>query len=230
MTNCILMSISSFLILVCQFLEKIMSEENNNQSLPADKSEKSPVIIIEGKSSGSSHKICKSIGKVLLTIGSIITFARNLVFNLIFLLLILAIFSGIYFANNAKGIVENTAVNADGSVKTVSPILYFDLSGTIHEMPQPDNEYTKFTKQFSDVLNTPEYNDVVSIEEALNTASDDKRIKSVYFNFSKTDRMPMPVASRVKKAILDYKKKNPGVMVNAYSDTYNASSYLIATA
>ena len=85
-------------------------------------------------------------------------------------------------------------------------------------MPQPDNEYTKFTKQFSDVLNTPEYNDVVSIEEALNTASDDKRIKSVYFNFSKTDRMPMPVASRVKKAILDYKKKNPGVMVNAYSD------------
>lgn len=230
MTNCILMSISSFLILVCQFLEKIMSEENNNQSLPADKSEKSPVIIIEGKSSGSSHKICKSIGKVLLTIGSIITFARNLVFNLIFLLLILAIFSGIYFANNAKGIVENTAVNADGSVKTVSPILYFDLSGTIHEMPQPDNEYTKFTKQFSDVLNTPEYNDVVSIEEALNTASDDKRIKSVYFNFSKTDRMPMPVASRVKKAILDYKKKNPGVMVNAYSDAYNTSSYLIATA
>ena len=109
MTNCILMSISSFLILVCQFLEKIMSEENNNQSLPADKSEKSPVIIIEGKSSGSSHKICKSIGKVLLTIGSIITFARNLVFNLIFLLLILAIFSGIYFANNA---LEHTSANA----------------------------------------------------------------------------------------------------------------------
>ncbi len=207
-----------------------MSEENNNQSFPADNREKSPVIIIEGKTSGRSHKICKSIGKVLLTIGSIITFARNLVFNLIFLLLIFAIFSGIYFANNANDIVENTAVNADGSVKTVSPILYFDLSGTIHEMPQPDNEYTKFTKQFSDVLNTPEYNDVVSIEEALNTASDDKRIKSVYFNFSKTDRMPMPVASRVKKAILDYKKKNPGVMVNAYSDAYNASSYLIATA
>ena len=207
-----------------------MSEENNNQSFPADNSEKSPVIIIEGKTSGSSHKICKSIGKVLLTIGSVITFARNLVFNLIFLLLILAIFSGIYFANNAKDMVENTAVNADGSAKTVSPILYFDLSGTIHEMPQPDNEYTKFTKQFADVLNTPEYNDVVSIEDALNTASDDKRIKSVYFNFSKTDRMPMPVASRVKKAILDYKKKNPGVMVSAYSDSYNASSYLIAGA
>ncbi len=207
-----------------------MSEENNNQSFPADNSEKSPVIIIEGKTSGKSHKLCKSIGKVLLTIGSVITFARNLVFNLIFLLLILAIFSGIYFANNAKDMVENTAVNADGSAKTVSPILYFDLSGTIHEMPQPDNEYTKFTKQFSDVLNTPEYNDVVSIEDALNTASDDKRIKSVYFNFSKTDRMPMPVASRVKKAILDYKKKNPGVMVSAYSDSYNASSYLIATA
>lgn len=101
-----------------------MSEENNNQSFPADNREKSPVIIIEGKTSGSSHKICKSIGKVLLTIGSIITFARNLVFNLIFLLLIFAILSGIYFANNAKDIVENTAVNADGSVKTVSPILY----------------------------------------------------------------------------------------------------------
>lgn len=106
-----------------------MSEENNNQSFTADNREKSPVIIIEGKTSGSSHKICKSIGKVLLTIGSIITFARNLVFNLIFLLLIFAIFSGIYFANNANDIVENTAVNADGSVKTVSPILYFDLSG-----------------------------------------------------------------------------------------------------
>ena len=68
-----------------------MSEENNNQSFPADNREKSPVIIIEGKTSGSSHKICKSIGKVLLTIGSIITFARNLIFNLIFLLLIFAI-------------------------------------------------------------------------------------------------------------------------------------------
>ena len=205
-----------------------MSDQNNNQTLPTDNSEKSPVIIIEGKTSGSSHKICKSIGKVLLTIGSIITFARNLVFNLIFLLLILAIFSGIYFANNAKDMVENTAVNADGTVKTVSPILYFDLEGTIHEMPQPDNEYTKFTKQFSDVLNTPVYNDVVSIEQALDLASDDKRIKSLYFNFSKTDKMPLPVASRVKKAIINFKKKNPGVMVNAYSESYSASSYLIA--
>ena len=161
-----------------------MCDQNNNQTLPTDSGEKSPVIIIEGKTSGSSHKICKSIGKVLLTIGSIITFARNLVFNLIFLLLILAKFSGIYFANNAKDIVENTAVNADGTVKTVYPILYFDLSGTIHEMPEPDNDYTKFTKQFSDVLNTPVYNDVVSIEQALDLASDDKRIKSLYFNFS----------------------------------------------
>lgn len=207
-----------------------MSDQNNNQTLPTDSGEKSPVIIIERKTSGSSHKICKSIGKVLLTIGSIITFARNLVFNLIFLLLILAIFSGIYFANNAKDMVENTAVNADGTVKTVSPILYFDLSGTIHEMPEPDNDYTKFTKQFSDVLNTPVYNDVVSIEQALDLASDDKRIKSLYFNFSRTDKMPLPVASRVKKAIINFKKKNPGVMVNAYSESYSASSYLIAGA
>ena len=207
-----------------------MSDQNNNQTLPTDNSEKSPVIIIEGKTSGSSHKICKTIGKLLLTIGSIITFARNLVFNLIFLLLILAIFSGIYFANNAKDMVENTAVNADGTVKTVSPILYFDLAGTIHEMPQPDNEYTKFTKQFSDVLNTPVYNDVVSIEQALDLAGDDKRIKSLYFNFSKTDKMPLPVASRVKKAIINFKKKNPGVMVNAFSESYSASSYLIAGA
>lgn len=207
-----------------------MSDQNNNQSFTAGNDGKSPVIIIGEKNSGSSHKICKSIGKILLGIGSVITFARNLVFNLIFLLLILAISSGIYFANNAKDIAQSTAVNADGSIKTVSPVLYFDLSGSIHEMPLPDNEYTKFTKQFADILNTPEYNDVVSIEQALNLASEDKRIKSIYFNFSKTDRMPMSVASRVKNSILDFKKKAPGVMVNAYSDSYSASSYLIATA
>lgn len=205
-----------------------MSDQNNNQSFTADDEKSSPVIIIEGKTKGSSHKLCKSVGKVLLAIGSIITFTRNLVFNLIFLLLVLAVFSGIYFANNAKDMVQNTAVNADGTVKTVNSVLYFDLSGTIHEMPQPDNEYTRFTKQFADILNTPEYHDVVSIEKALELASDDKRIKSVYFNFSQTNRMPMPVAARLKKAILDFKKKNPGVMVNAFSDSYSASTYLIA--
>lgn len=65
-----------------------MSEENNNQSFPADNREKSPVIIIEGKTSGSSHKLCKSIGKVLLTIGSIITLLETW-FQLNLLLLIL---------------------------------------------------------------------------------------------------------------------------------------------
>ena len=79
----------------------------------------------------SKHSLCKAIGKVLLFVGSVITFARNFVFNLIFLILALAVILGISFANKVQDQGESALAafneTSDENYK-VEPILYFDFA------------------------------------------------------------------------------------------------------
>ncbi|MGN1280729.1 MAG: signal peptide peptidase SppA [Succinivibrio sp.] len=188
---------------------------------------KNAVITVDASS--SDHSTCKAVWKVLLFVGSTITFFRNLICNLIFLLLLLAVYMACQFSSTFDS-ADRISVSTIKKENAVNPLLYFDLSGSIHENPEPDNDYTRFTKQFSEYLDVPEYHDVLSIERALILAASDKKIKSVLFDFSKTQGMSLALANRIKKAISSFKEHNRHVKVTAYADSYTATSYLIANA
>lgn len=179
----------------------------------------------------SKHSLCKAIGKVLLFVGSVITFARNFVFNLIFLILALAVILGISFANKLQDQGESALAafneTSDENYK-VEPILYFDFAGNINEAPQGDNDVTRFTKKFSKLLDVPAYHDVVTIEKALEKASTDENIKTVVLNFTKFTGTTVDTALRVKQALLKFREKSPKVEVIAYSEQYSPTSYLMA--
>ena len=203
-------------------------DTHDYSSISKKLSDKNAVITVDANN--SDHSTCKAVLKILLSIGAFITFVRNFICNLFFLLVLLAVFIACQFASNFDSSDNFSVSSAKKSISAQSPLLYFDLSGTVHEAPEPDNDYTRFTKQFSDYLDIPKYNDVLSIEKALSVASSDKKIKAVLFDFSKTQAMSLPLAERIKKAIRNFKVKNKHVSVTAYADSYTATSYLVANA
>ena len=111
-----------------------------------------------------------------LMIGSIITFIRNTVFNIIFIFLIIAIFALVglcsKFEDSAKDLawIEDPEVTNQVLTKPRA-ILYFDLNGPIIESALPNDDYSKFTRMLDAKLNNRNVNDILSIEKTLHTAT-----------------------------------------------------------
>ena len=170
-----------------------------------------------------------------LMIGSIITFIRNTVFNIIFIFLIIAIFAlaGLYskFEDSAKDLawIEDPDVTNQVLTKPRA-ILYFDLNGPIIESALPNDDYSKFTRMLDAKLNNRNVNDILSIEKTLHNATYNKTIKALYFNLSGLSGTTLSVAKRVIAAINQFKAVNKDADVIAYADNYSASAYAIASA
>ena len=170
-----------------------------------------------------------------LMIGSIITFIRNTVFNIIFIFLIIAIFALVglcsKFEDSAKDLawIEDPEVTNQVLTKPRA-ILYFDLNGPIIESALPNDDYSKFTRMLDAKLNNRNVNDILSIEKTLHNAAYNKTIKALYFNLSGLSGTTLSVAKRVIAAINQFKAVNKDADVIAYADNYSASAYAIASA
>ncbi len=182
----------------------------------------------------SSGGILKGLCHIFMMIGSIITFIRNTVFNIIFILLVIAIFALISFANDladksSEVIADFSGVSENSDRNTIQPVIYFDLSGPIYEYPLPNDEYSKFTRSLDAKINNRQINDVLTIENALKNAASMDNIKELYLDL--TDCVTtLPVAERICNAFAAYKKQKPDTKIIAFAESYSASGYKIATA
>ena len=181
----------------------------------------------------SSPYLIKSLCHIFMMIGSIITFIRNTVFNIIFILLIIAIFALVGLVNTVtdKGseVIAELSGKNSREIGKIEPVLNFDLNGPIYEYPLPDDDYSKLTRNLDEKLNNRRINDILSIEKALKKAQKENDIKEIYLNLTGCITS-LPVAERIFNALREYKEKKPDTRITAFAEDYGASAYKIATA
>lgn len=140
----------------------------------------------------------------LLGVGSVITFARNLVFNLIFLGIIALVFMGHYIVSSLQehGLSMSQAAleQMEGS-SLPAQVLYFDLSGSLSEAPFSPNQFDSMQRELEFMFNGTYSHELVAIENALNLVSGDPDIKKVLINIDNMAPLTLSVAERIGKAM-----------------------------
>ncbi len=202
------------------------SSAQGNDSKEQKKVSRRATFVYEDSSGGVSRGICH----VLMMIGSVITFIRNTVFNIIFIFLILAIFIAWNLMDTVSKKASDVITDIAGEeevVKSVKPVLYFNLSGPIVEYPLPDDDYSVIARSLDEKLNHHVTNDILTIEKALELSQNSKDVKEIYFNLSGLSAS-LSTARRIAKSIQDFKKKDKDTRILAYADSYSASAYQIA--
>ncbi len=145
-----------------------------------------------------------TICTILLAIGSWITFARNLVFNFIFLLLMFFIFGGYMAIQSLKenGISFNsTTVDQINAIADKAEVLYFDLNGPISEMPFSSAKVDVLQREIQTALYGTHSHELVAIEKALELSANDKSIKKVIISIEGMTPMSLSMAERIGKAM-----------------------------
>lgn len=140
----------------------------------------------------------------LLGVGSVITFARNLVFNLIFLGIIALVFMAHYIVSSLQehGLSMSQAAleQMEGS-SLPAQVLYFDLSGSLSEAPFSPNQFDSMQRELEFMFNGTYSHELVAIENALNLVSGDPDIKKVLINIDNMAPLTLSVAERIGKAM-----------------------------
>ena len=140
----------------------------------------------------------------LLGLGSVITFARNLVFNLIFLGIIALVFMGHYLVSSLQeqGLsMSQAAIEQMEGSSLPAQVLYFDLSGSLSEAPFSPNQFDSVQRELEFMFNGSYSHELVAIENALNLVSGDPDIKKVLINIDSMAPMTLSVAERIGKAM-----------------------------
>ena len=169
---------------------------------------------------------------LLLGIGSVITFIRNLVFNLIFLLLIFFFFgaytlvqsiqeSGLFFGSDS-GISEISASALQAEV------LYFDLNGAISEIPFGSSQLSSLQRQLEFSLYGRQSHEIVAIENALKLVADDSSIKKVVISLEGMGPLTLSMAERIGKAMDIAKGKDNAREVVVLGLNISQTAYALA--
>lgn len=174
----------------------------------------------------------------LLKVGSWITFARNFVFNIIFLLMIFVLFGG-YMA--VKSLTENGISLSSNTVEQINTqavgaeVLYFDLSGPVSEVPFSSSSLDNLQRELEQALYGRQSHEIIAIEKALNLVANDEKIKKVIISVDNMGPINMSMAQRIGTAMdnaraLKRRSSDPEfkreVVTVGYG--YNQASYAIA--
>lgn len=145
-----------------------------------------------------------SICNLLLTIGSFITFARNFVFNALFLLMLFVVFGG-YMAVKSlseSGIsLSSSTIDEVNDQLTPPQVLYFDLSGPINEMPFSSGGIDNLQRELEVALYGKQSHELIAIEKALNLVAQDKNIKKVILDLDQMGPINLSIAERIGQAM-----------------------------
>lgn len=176
--------------------------------------------------------------KVLLTIGSWITFARNVVFNFIFLLLMFFVFGGYMAVQSLKenGIsFSSTTADQINAIADKAEVLYFDLSGPISEMPFSSSQIDVLQREIETALYGKMSHELVAIEKALELSATDSSIKKVIISVDGMNPLSLSVAERIGSAMELAKAKDKRTEGGDFSrevvvvgTTISQSAYAIA--
>lgn len=175
---------------------------------------------------------------VMLTIGSWITFARNFVFNIIFLLLMFFVFGGYMAVQSLKenGIsFSSTTADQINAIADKAEVLYFDLNGPISEMPFSSSQIDVLQRELESALYGKMSHELVAIEKALELSANDSTIKKVIISVDGMNPVSLSVAERIGSAMELAKAKDKRAEGSEFSrevvvvgTTFSQSAYAIA--
>lgn len=177
------------------------------------------------------------VWQTLLAIGSVITFARNLCFNIIFLLLLFVFFGGYMAIQNLKenGIsLSSDALAQLESQALKAEVLYFDLEGGISEAPFSSGQLSSLQRELEFALYGQQAHELVAIEKALTLAANDTSIKKIVLSVDGMAPISLSVADRIGQAMEQArhtKSDDPAFSreVVVVGMNYSQASYALAT-
>ncbi|HIF9133522.1 TPA: signal peptide peptidase SppA [Photobacterium damselae] len=158
--------------------------------------------------------IFKGIGRVCKAIWNLLSFTRQLVLNLIFLILVGALFFAFYQGDK------------DTETQPQPGALVLDLSGPIVEQKDPVNPVDSLLSEA--IGKEPQQENVLfDIVEAIRAASGDNDIKGLVLNLQNMPETSLTKLRYIAKAITDFKQS--GKPVYAYGDNFSQSQYYLAS-
>ncbi|HIF9397661.1 TPA: signal peptide peptidase SppA [Photobacterium damselae] len=158
--------------------------------------------------------IFKGIGRVCKAIWNLLSFTRQLVLNLIFLILVGALFFAFYQGDK------------DTEIQPQPGALVLDLSGPIVEQKDPVNPVDSLLSEA--MGKEPQQENVLfDIVEAIRAASGDNDIKGLVLNLQNMPETSLTKLRYIAKAITDFKQS--GKPVYAYGDNFSQSQYYLAS-
>ncbi|UKA29984.1 signal peptide peptidase SppA [Photobacterium damselae] len=158
--------------------------------------------------------IFKGIGRVCKAIWNLLSFTRQLVLNLIFLILVGALFFAFYQSDK------------DTETQPQPGALVLDLSGPIVEQKDPVNPVDSLLSEA--MGKEPQQENVLfDIVEAIRAASGDNDIKGLVLNLQNMPETSLTKLRYIAKAITDFKQS--GKPVYAYGDNFSQSQYYLAS-
>lgn len=197
-----------------------MSEQNDNKNF----------VNYGQVQGGSRHTLCSMVWKVLCTIGAALTFIRNLIANLVMLLVIAFIVIAYNAATSFKEEAEAvfSGESAIPAQTAQAQILYLPLSGTISEIPFGSSQFETLYRQFNDNLSGIQSHELTSIERALDAACDDENIKLILLDLEGMRPISMTAASRIAAKLTRLNEAGKETAVTAVN--YSQGAYIIAAA
>lgn len=158
--------------------------------------------------------IFKGIGRVCKAIWNLLSFTRQLVLNLIFLILVGALFFAFYQGDK------------DTETQPQPGALVLNLSGPIVEQKDPVNPVDSLLSEA--MGKEPQQENVLfDIVEAIRAASGDNDIKGLVLNLQNMPETSLTKLRYIAKAITDFKQS--GKPVYAYGDNFSQSQYYLAS-
>lgn len=166
-----------------------------------------PIVLQEG------YEIVKSkqhsaLCSFLLAIGSAITFARNVVFNIIFLFLLFVVFIG-YTAVSSLKDSFNSFVSGDvqqyAQLVPNAQVLCFDLKGNISEIPFSSSPLDQLHRELEFTLYGKRSHELLAIEKALILAHHDPMIEKILIKVDGMSELSLSMAERIGHA-MEYAK------------------------
>lgn len=147
----------------------------------------------------------------VLGLGSIITFARNLFFNLIFLALIAFFLIGFVGLSAFKDSFERFASGNVEQYAQLTPdaqVLCLDLRGTVSEIPFGSTSLDQLQRELEFALYGRHSHELLAIEKALELVHFDPMIKKILIKIDGMGELTLSMAERIGKAMEFAKAKN----------------------
>lgn len=142
--------------------------------------------------------------RFILGIGAVITFARNVVFNFIFVLLMGFLFFGYLGLSSFKESFDNWASGNLQQYTKLAPdaqVLCLDLTGTISEMPFGSTGLDQLQREIEYSLYGRQSHELLAIEKALQLVHYDPLIKKVLIKIDGMGNLSLSMTERIGQAM-----------------------------
>lgn len=185
---------------------------------------------------GSPKRKHRSLGRCLLhtlaTVGAVISFIRNLVANLVFLLILAVIGGAWLLSSSIESNVQSMVAGDSSDPESIAPapVLWLDLSGYLDDMPAADDRLSKLYSRLSGHLDQKQRLSLQKLTRVLVQAGHDPEVKAVVADVSALEVSSMQAVERIIEACDEFKKsagdKKPLIF---FAESFDQAAYLAAS-